>query len=77
MMTGDRTLMHGDIELTLEDMPCIAGTNEEPYYVAVALDAQGRDYEITWEIIEGCENEEDESQCCDWDDYEVNPLFGH
>jgi len=47
----------------------IAGTNEQPYYTAAATLIGGDpndSYRVVWGIIEGAEDAEDESECCDW-----------
>lgn len=40
---------------------------ERPIYTARAIDAEGNEYEIDWEPVEGWEEFDDESNCCDWD----------
>lgn len=48
--------------------------NGDPYYTAVALDVDGNDYDITWQIkLLGTEYDEcdDESDACDWTLYTV------
>ncbi len=38
-----------------------------PYYRAMAIDQEGNEYEVTWEVVENWEQIEDESEMCDWD----------
>lgn len=42
---------------------------EDTKYYANARDAQGKEYEISWEITDPLADEVD--QTCDWDKYEV------
>lgn len=52
----------------------LAGTNEDPRYQASAVDADGNDYQVAWTPYENFMEFEDESDCCDWDKFEVRAL---
>jgi hypothetical protein len=45
---------------------CDGSDTGERYYRASAVDAEGNDYRVRWELYEGFEGE-DESEACDWD----------
>lgn len=46
------TLTHKEKEYTLIQQPYIGGINEEPYYLANAIDSKGNEYEVEWELNE-------------------------
>jgi hypothetical protein len=49
------------------------GTPTQTWYEAAGEDrATGDDYKIYWEITQS--DTEDESEACDWDEFEVNKL---
>lgn len=54
-------------EYTLTQEPYIDGTHEKPFYRANAVDAEGKLYEIRWDVKDNWEEIEDESEMCDWD----------
>jgi hypothetical protein len=37
------------------------------HYLANAIDQEGNEYNVYWNPVEGWEQMEDESDCCDWD----------
>ena len=51
------------------------GTSGHVVYRSYAIDAEGNQYQVVWELKEGLlitdEFPEDESECCNWDVYEV------
>lgn len=56
----------------------LAGTNEEPLYVAYAVSEEKgedgepiTDFRVTWKVIDGWESIEDAENHCDWDEFEV------
>lgn len=63
------------IEYTLTQQAYITGTHENPYYEASAIDSEGNEVTVTWDIKEHWLNEdgalngllEDEGEACDWD----------
>lgn len=60
--------------LTLQQEPYLSGTNEAPHYEACACDDAGNDYSVTWRIKDGWEEMEDQSECCDWDLFDIKQL---
>ena len=67
---GDITLANG-VTISLTQQAYLSGTNDAPRYEARAVDADGNEYTVTWTPYENFMELEDESDCCDWDDYEV------
>ncbi|WP_232239208.1 hypothetical protein [Paenibacillus sp. FSL M8-0142] len=58
-------------EITLTQDAYIDGLpGERPIYKAHGTDAQGNEYIVTWNVVDGWENIEDESEMCDWE----NPI---
>ena len=59
----------GSREIALTQQPYIDGpAGERPVYKASAIDQGGRQYEITWEVVDNWEEIEDEQQMVDdWD----------
>ena len=52
------------------------GPNDsEPLYRALAYDDRGEQYLVTWKAYHNWMDIEDESDCCDWEDYDVEMLF--
>ena len=50
--------------------------NDEPAYVALAVDEEGNEYNVKWEITaENTSEIEDESDMCDWSKYSVTPYI--
>lgn len=47
----------------------VTGALNDPYYEASAIDEQGNEYMVIWEILdlENFAELEDESNACDWD----------
>lgn len=43
-------------------------------YQALAVDEAGDEYTVVWDCVEGWMGKEDESECCDWSEYQVRPL---
>lgn len=66
--------MDGGKLVFLTQQAYLAGTNENPRYQAAAIDADGNDYQVTWTPYENFMEFEDESDCCDWDKFEVLAL---
>ncbi|WP_019156825.1 hypothetical protein [Robertmurraya massiliosenegalensis] len=65
--------VHGEVEhegkvIRLTQNAYLDGTHENPYYSANGIDAEGNEYEITWDVVENWKELEDESECCDWDE---------
>lgn len=50
----------------------LAGTNTEPVYQAAAKSDDGDDYRVTWVPVDNFMDLEDESECCDWDDFVIS-----
>jgi hypothetical protein len=50
------------------------GTFENPVYRAAAEDAEGNEYNVFWTPVENYMELEDESDCCDWDDFSVDKI---
>lgn len=67
---GDVTLADG-VTISLTQQAYLSGTNEAPIYTARAVDAEGNEYTVTWRPFDNFMELEDESDCCDWDVYEV------
>lgn len=40
--------------------------DERPIYKAHGKDEDGNEYVITWDVVDGYEEIEDESEMCDW-----------
>jgi len=58
-------------EYTLTQQPYIDGkTDDRPHYRAMAVDKEGNDHEVTWNVVDYWEIIEDESESCDWDEPE-------
>lgn len=66
-MTNYGKVTYEGKEYILIQQAYIAGTNEEPYYLATAIDNEGNEYEVEWELNEDAGLVEDESTACDWD----------
>ena len=49
----------------------ISGRNDDPYYIAHAIDKDGNDYDIKWEVLKGWQDIENEDEMCDWSKYTV------
>lgn len=66
------TLTHQDKVLTLTQQPYYDGLSDDIFYRAHAVDEDGNDYDIRWDIvnIDG----DDESDACDWDCFSVRFL---
>lgn len=61
-------VVHEGKEITLVQEPYIDGVaGERPYYRAVGTDAEGNEYKVIWDVVDGWEDIEDESDMCDWD----------
>lgn len=58
-------------EYTLKQQAYIDGkADERPYYRAMAVDQEGNEHEVTWDVVDNWEEIEDESESCDWDEPE-------
>lgn len=55
--------------LSLTQYPYINYHNTKDYYISHAVDDEENEYMVYWNIIN--DNAEDESDCCDWENYEV------
>jgi len=51
---------------TLTQLPHIDGRDDDVFYSGTAVDEDGNYYYIAWEVKEGYEKMEDESDHCDW-----------
>ena len=63
------TVYHNGKTLTLTQQAYLDsdGSNDcEGYYSAAAVDADGIDYKVRWEILSGFDGE-DEGDACDWE----------
>ena len=63
------TIDHNGKTLTLTQQAYLDGDGSndcEGYYSAAAVDADGNDYKVRWEIRDGFDGE-DEGDACDWD----------
>ena len=58
--------------VTLTQDAFLSGTNDAPYYEAHGVDADGYDYKVTWDCVDNYMELEDESDCCDWENYSVS-----
>lgn len=56
------TITYKGKEYTLMQQPYIAGINEEPYYLANAIDNKGNEYEVEWELNEYTREMYDETE---------------
>lgn len=66
------TVQHNDITITLTQQAYLQSDGNDDWYQAVGVDAEGNEYMIKWEIV--CPDAEDESDACDWTQYEVIEL---
>lgn len=56
--------------LTLTQEAYVAGTQDQPHYEAAAVDAEGNEYLVRWEVRDNWRDiaeSGDESEMCDWD----------
>ena len=54
--------------LKLTQRPYIDSIGSDPYYTALAIDIQGNDYTVIWDIIiDDPDSWDDNSNMCDWD----------
>ena len=63
------TVNHNGKTLTLTQqayLHCDGSDTGERYYRASAIDSDGNEYKVRWEIREGFDGE-DEGDACDWD----------
>ena len=63
------TVNHNGKTLTLTQQAYLHGDGSdtgERYYRASAIDSDGNEYKVRWEIREGFDGE-DEGDACDWD----------
>ena len=63
------TVNHNGKTLTLTQnafLDCDGSNTGERYYSAGAIDADGNEYKVRWEIYDGFDGE-DEGDACDWD----------
>ena len=63
------TVQHAGKTLNLTQiafLDCDGSNNGERYYSAGAVDADGNEYKVRWEIYDGFDGD-DESNACDWD----------
>ena len=63
------TVNHNGKTLTLKQHAYLDGDGSndcEGFYSAAAIDSDGNEYKVRWEIREGFDGE-DEGDACDWD----------
>lgn len=60
--------------ITLIQQPYLEEVNNCAFYRATAWDDEGNRYDVMWDVLEGWEDMEDESDCCDWDIFEVKEV---
>ncbi len=68
-MTNFGTVQHAGKTLNLTQnafLDCDGSNNGERYYSAGAVDADGNEYKVRWEIYDGFDGD-DESNACDWE----------
>lgn len=65
------TLEHEGKTLWLQQQAYHSNTAGDPYYTAIAADAEGNEYKVRWEIT--CPDADEESDACNWAEYEVTP----
>ena len=53
-------------ELLITQDAYITGTNDDPYYEGTAIGKDGKEYGITWEILEDYVPGNGEEYACDW-----------
>lgn len=54
--------------ITLTQDPYIDGPADEcPVYKAHGTDEDGNEYIVAWNVVDGYEDIEDESEMCEWD----------
>lgn len=68
----DTLYLTQDPYIDSREIVSFSGTYTKNIYTAHAIDHQGEDYKIIWEIID--ENAEDESDACGWDEYTIKKL---
>ena len=71
------TVEYKGLEISLKQQPFCDTQHRNNYlsrivYQAYGEDSAGNDYLITWPITNA--DAEDESDCCDWEDYEVKAI---
>lgn len=66
------TVQHNDITITLTQQAYLQSNGNDNWYQAAGIDADDNDYLIKWEITNP--DAEDESDACDWTQYEVIEL---
>ena len=55
-----------EYELQITQDAYLSGTNDHPVYEGKGIDKDGKEYGITWEILEGYEHGNGEEYACDW-----------
>lgn len=66
-------VLNGQKALAIKQEAYLAGTHENPVYQAMAEDVVGNQYRVVWYPYDNFMDFEDESDCCDWDVYNVFP----
>ena len=64
------TVQHNGMTLTLTQqafLTCDGSNTGERYYSAGAVDSEGNNYRVRWDIYDGFDGA-DESEACDWDE---------
>jgi hypothetical protein len=62
-------------KLELMQNAYVDGTSENVHYTARAVDSEGNEYKVTWEITHpDFAMLGDESDACNWDEYEVTKI---
>ena len=55
-----------EYELQITQDAYLSGTNDNPHYEGKGIDKDGKEYWLTWEILEGYEPGNGEEYACDW-----------
>lgn len=66
--------MENGVVVHLTQQAYLAGTHDAPRYQASAIDDDENEYVVTWMPYANYMEFDDESDCCDWDDYEVRAI---
>lgn len=54
-------------EYTLTQEAYMAGTHDAPHFEAHAVDADGNEYMVQWDVRDNWREMDDQSDMCDWD----------
>ena len=64
----------GGVDVFLTQQAFITGNGTTDWYQAHGVDADGNDYRVTWDCVDGYMEMDDESNCADWDKYEIEAI---